>query len=264
MKTIIKVNSILFIALILLAGCSKEKEGVTPEVLDAKFEVTVSGDAPNATITINNNSTAATSYEWTFGEGASISASNEKSPTLSVEKAGGLEITLKTSDGKKEATTIKTLVIPGHSAISAFADVEFSITGGDATYGRFFSTQSGLGYKNNEVTADNGAGIDIAFNSFDGIINLFETPTASKYNIPNATHSTFVNYVTSAFDVANFDSMATDQLLDNLDLTGDLGSFPGTYKGVILFENANGKKGVIKVKDVDSKRILVDIKIQKY
>ncbi len=265
MKVVTRLNSILFLTLIFMASCSNDDEQVTlPKKLDAKFEVVVNGDAPNASITILNHSSAATNYEWTFGEGASISTSNEKSPTLTVEKAGGLEVTLKTSNASGEKTTIKTVVIPGHSPILTFTDIEFSILGGDATYGRFFSTETGLIYKNYEVTADNGSKIDIAFDSFSGFINFFETPTKAKYNIPNASISTFINSVTSEFDTTNFENMSHDELIANLDLSGVTGTFPDTYKGVVIFENSHTKKGVIKVKNIDSKRVLVDIKIQKY
>ncbi len=265
MKAIIRLNSILLVGLILMASCSKDDEQVTlPKALDAKFEITVTGDAPNATISIMNNSSAALTYEWTFGEGANKTTSNEKNPTLTLERAGDFKVTLKISDGKEEKTTIKTFVIPGHSSILTFTDVEFSILGGDATYGRFFSTETGLIYKNNEVTTENGSKIDIAFNSFNGIINYFETPSESLYNIQNATSSKFTNYITTQYDVGNFDDMIDDELLDGLDLSDDIGSFPASYKGAVIFENSMGKKGVIKVKEIDDKRVLVDIKIQKY
>ena len=264
MKAIIRLNSILLLALIFMTSCSKDDEQITSTKLEAKFEVAVTGDAPNASITITNNSTAATSYEWTFSDGGNINTSNQKSPALNIDKAGDFEVTLKISNGTEEKTITKTVAIPGNSAILTFTDIEFSILGGDATYGRFFSTETGLVYKNSEVTSDNGSKIDIAFDSFSGNINYFETPDKSKYAIPNSSPSTFINYVTSQFDITSFDDISDDELLDSLNLSGDTGSFPGSYEGAVIFENSIGKKGVIKIKNVDDRRVLVDIKVQKY
>jgi hypothetical protein len=59
--------------------------------------------------------------------------------------------------------------------------------------------------------------------------------------------------------------MDDDGLLADLTIQSDDGSFGNsTIPHTVLFELSNGKKGVVKTKEVNSERLLVDIKIQKY
>ncbi|TAE04810.1 MAG: PKD domain-containing protein, partial [Bacteroidetes bacterium] len=102
-----QIQKITLIFLLLgLFSCKKDE--VIPQPV-ADFSVTVNGQAPNATLTIVNKSTDATTYEWSFGTGASIKSSTDKEPAnITVDKAGQLSITLKASNGtKKKKKTIQ-------------------------------------------------------------------------------------------------------------------------------------------------------------
>ena len=94
----------------------------------------------------------------------------------------------------------------------------------------------------------------------------FESPTVEDYNVPNATETKVVNYEsTPTISVTDFDSMTDDSQLSGLTITGTNDSFGNSsIPGTVLFEISTGKKGVIKTKAVNSDRLLVDIKIEKY
>ena len=147
-----------------------------------------------------------------------------------------------------------------------YTDVAFSRFPGDTEYARFFSTSDGKSYKDSEVNAANGAKIDLAFASYLGMC-YFLSPKSNEISpaIPNATVTQYVQSVPSTqFSVAQFDAMTTDEPLRALTIVDDNESFGTTgYPIIVLFQNAAGKKGAIKVKAINSERLLVDIKVQK-
>lgn len=249
---------------IFLFSCSKEEESTT---LVADFDVAITGEAPNAQITITNNSTGATTYSWTLGEGASISISSDEEPsTFTVDKAGDLSIKLVVRNGSEEKELTKTVTISGYNAIVTYTDIEFGLNAGDATYGRLFSFETGQIYKDSEVDESNGSLIHLAFGSMVNTMYYFESPTVEDYNVPNATETKVVNHETTpSISVTDFDSMTDDSQLSGLEITATNDSFGNSsIPGTVLFEISTGRKGVIKTKAVNSDRILVDIKIEKY
>ncbi|MDR3236811.1 MAG: hypothetical protein LBT48_08850 [Prevotellaceae bacterium] len=147
-----------------------------------------------------------------------------------------------------------------------YTDIAFSRYAGNPTIGRFFSTSEGKSYTDDKVTAGNGAKIDLAFGSILGML-YFLSPDDKEIEpaIPGATATQYVQHVHEAqFTVAQFDAMTTDEPLRALTITDDNETFgASSYPIVILFQNAAGKKGVIKVKESNSERLLVDIKVQK-
>lgn len=250
---------------LLLFSCSKDEDETTP--LAADFTATVTGEAPNAQIGITNSSTGATTYLWTFGEGASVSTSTDENPSsITVDKAGDLTIKLVVGNGSEEKELTKTVTITGSNAIVIYTDIEFGLNAGDATYGRLFSFETGQIYKDSEIDASNGSMIHLAFGSMANTIYYFESPTVEDYNVPNATETKVVNYEsTPSISVTDFDSMTDDSQLSGLTITGTNDSFGNSsIPGTVLFEISTGKKGVIKTKAVNSDRLLVDIKIEKY
>lgn len=249
---------------LLFTSCSKDDEK-TPLVAD--FSTTLTGQAPNAQVVITNASTGETTYQWTFGTGASINTSTEKTPpTITVDKAGDFTITLKVSNGNEYKEVTKTISITGNSAIRTYTDVAFSQTSGSNTYGRFFSTTTGLIYKDNEVNATSGTSIDLAFVGSNSSAIYFASPNSTNLGItiPNATLTKIKNYQ-SGFSVSDFDSMSDDSKLQTLTVVDDgevIGSL--SFPLTVIFQNASGKKGVIKLKSINAERLLVDIKVQKY
>ena len=246
---------------IILFSCSEEEN----EPLTVDFEAEVTGKAPNAEVTFNNKSTGANSYEWTFGVGASNRASLKKEPeAITVDKAGEFSVKLIVSNGSEEKELSRTLKIEGNSAIASYKDIEFGVeSGGD--YGQFYSFKTDKIYKKSEISTG-GSKIDLAFGSMMGTMYYFNSPTDDSYDFPNATKTEIVNYQKDpSITVEQFDSMEDDGLLTDLSIQSDDDSFGNsTIPHTVLFELSNGKKGVIKTKKVNSERLLVDIKIQKY
>ncbi len=161
--------------------------------------------------------------------------------------------------GQEEETVQETLV--------TYTDVAFARSSAEVEYARFFSTSEGKSYKDSEITAGNGAKIDLAFISSVGMC-YFVSPNSNDVNpaIPGATATLYMQKVAATvFTVEQFDAMTTDELLATLTITNDDMETFGTtgYPIVLLFKNAAGKKGAIKVKSINSQRLIVDIKVQK-
>ncbi|MCF6352184.1 MAG: PKD domain-containing protein [Cyclobacteriaceae bacterium] len=254
----------------LFFACNKEE--VTPLVAD--FEVAVTGEAPNATLSITNSSTGdgLMEYLWKFSEGTDKATSELETPaTLTVDKAGDFTVTLIVGDKSGEKELSKTVNITGNNAIFNYTGLELGYDSSITTYGRFFAVETGLVYKDDEITSDNGAKISLAFGSCGSGCYFFENPAiikngSPKYNIPNATISKVTNFEnTPTISTAAFDAMADDALLSPLSITDTEDSFGlSQIPSTVLFETADGRKGVIKTNVINADRILVDIKVQKY
>ncbi len=256
------------IAAILLSSCSSDEEADEIIPLVADFEVTINGEAPNAQIMLQNNSTGANTYSWSFSQGASIESSTDETPTgVIVDKSGDLSITLTAGDGTNETQITKIVNIGGNSAINTYEDIEFAQNAGDPTIARFFSTSTGQSILDEEVNETNGPSIDLAFKGHESTFIFFESPDNlfdNSFQIPGATTTKIVNYE-SGFSIEDFDLMTDDQLLTGLAIEHDESAI-GTldFPVTVLFENSQGKKGVIKLKQVNSSSLLVDVKVQKY
>jgi PKD repeat protein len=125
--------------------------------VNADFTLAVSGQSPNAEVTITNTTTGASNYMWTFSEGAEIETSSEQNPgPITVDKTGTFEVTLVASSGNDTETVTKTIEITGEDAIIVYQDIAFARAAANATYGRFFSTETGLIYKDSEVKSTTG------------------------------------------------------------------------------------------------------------
>ncbi len=252
------------LTIVLLNACSKDDDA-TP--LTPDFEVTVTGSSPDAELTITNKSVGANTYSWTFGEGASLSSSTDKTPTsVTVDKAGDLKIKLVVGNGNELKEITKTVSVAGKNAVVTYTDIAFGLQADDETYGRLFSFEEGRIFKDSEINENNGSKIHLAFGSMANTMYYFESPTENEYNVPNATATDVINYEsTPSITIDAFDAMNDDSLLSALTIVGTEESFGNsTIPCTILFKLSSGKKGVIKAKAVNSSRLLVDIKVQKY
>lgn len=250
---------------VLFFSCSKDDDEATVVVAD--FTATVSGESPNATVTIVNNSKDASSYVWTFGEGADVSTSTESGPLeIDVDKAGDFEITLVAKNGAQEKEVTKTVSIAGFTAVETFSDIEFALNANDETYGRFFSFTTGEVYKDSEINEENGAHIHLAFGSMANTMYFFQSPNDEDFDIPGATLTKVTNYQSEpAISVEAFSTMSDNELLADLEIEDSNDSFGnGSIPGIVLFETSTGRKGAIHTKAVNSDRLLVDIKVAKY
>ena len=157
--------------------------------------------------------------------------------------------------------TVKINVTVNHALIT-YTGVEFSLTAGSSTYGRLFSFDDGKIYKDNEINATNGPKIHLAFGSMANTLYYFESPTETDYLVTGATVTKVSNYK-NPISIADFDNMTDDTKLLGLTITETNESFGNAQiPGIVLFQLASGRKGVIKTRAVNSYRLLVDIKIQ--
>lgn len=233
------------------------------------------------TITTHNTSVSATSYNWVI-EGGVPATSTEATPTVTFNTAGTYTITLEANNDKRTHTVSKSITIHPDTNIRSFTDVELAINYAHNTNvkGAFFSTTLREVFMANQVTADNGADIDIVFfglnNSFS--FNKFVSPDEANTNgftaIPNATHTKFINSQELcacgvSLTSAEFDTITDDSLLKIItETTNGLLPFDNsTVPRIVLFETHDGRKGAIKIKDFIENGtvsyIVCDIKVQK-
>jgi hypothetical protein len=259
------MKKLLFLAFasIALLSCSDDP---SEKPLEAKFEVTVTGEAPNALISIANTSVGASTYQWSFGKGFSVETSDAQIPSgVKADKTGTLDITLKVVNGSKTNEITKQVTVTGNNGVLSFTDVAFALNSTSTEFGQFFSVESGQVLKASQVTAAIAPKINLAFGSMSNTMYYFESPS-DRTEIANGSVSKVINYEsTPTITTAKFDLMADDRDLKGLTITDTNDSFPNSrIPGTVLFQIADGRKGVIKTKAVNSSRLLVDIKIQKY
>ncbi len=255
----------ILLAVLMFVSCSKKED--IPVVAD--FDAKVTGESPNAQITLANNSTGASTFKWSFDKGSADSVSTAESPAaLTVDKAGEFKIKLTVSNGAEEKSIGKIVSIPGHSAILSFNNLEFGLNAGDTQYGRYFSFETGLMYRDNSINSSNGSLIHLGFGSMNQEMYYFESPTRNDLGfitIPNATQTKVINWQQNpSISVVAFDAMQDDRLLTGLTIASTNDSFDNSLPCTILFELFTSRKGVIKAKTVNNERLLADIKIQKY
>ncbi|UCJ10020.1 hypothetical protein KTO58_12725 [Chitinophaga pendula] len=136
----------------------------------------------------------------------------------------------------------------------------------DPVNGRLFSTLSGKIYTDNAIPDTIGQHIDIAFNNFGAYSLFFTSPTDEAtlgFKIPGARTSFVLNMPDAqVFSSAWFDTLRHASALDTLKITTDQESFEAANTPhVVLFRNAAGKRGAIKVKSFNQ-QLLIDVKVQ--
>lgn len=258
---------LLFISISIFSCSKKEKEEVNPVTSD--FSVTIEGEAPNAIVIVINNSSEASFYEWELGPGLQMDSTKEQSQSkvfLKSDRAGSVDIKLKSVNGSESATQSKTIEIGGYSAVKTFKDIPFAIDKNNIHIPRFFSTEKERSYLNYEVDKTNGILIDLALSvNVNGEL-YFTSPDnpAEKFDIPSATRTAVQNSVQTELTISDFDNMISDEKIKGLKIENDNKFFDPTVPQLILFHNGYDKKGVIKITGINGERILADIKIQKY
>jgi PKD repeat protein len=238
----------------------------------ANFEVEVSGDSPNATVTLENKSSNdAESYLWIFSEGADKDSLTIKNPVINVDKAGEFTIKLKATRGSESNIFTKKVQIAGKNGVKVFKDIELAMDGTSTEYGRCFSTVTGKIYKDSEVNSANGSLIDLLFINFGNTMYFFDNPKDEANDglqIPqgqNVVVDNYPNYPDDVFTIEQFDAITDSESLESLTITNGQNSFGNSsVPCIILFQNAAGFKGAIKAKVMNSDRMMFDITVQKY
>lgn len=153
--------------------------------------------------------------------------------------------------------------------VSSYTDILFNLSDSDIEDPQYlFSTSEGVSYKESEISDANIALIDIVSFSLKSFV-AFDSPdndTNDIFNIDGASTTKF-QHTNVTLTAEEFDSIKTtdSSLLVGLTVTNDEDSISvSDYENaIILFENAAGKKGAIKVTSFNAQRILVDIKVTK-
>ncbi|SNR14556.1 PKD domain-containing protein [Tenacibaculum jejuense] len=234
-------------------------------------------------ITLNNKSTSALTYSWTF-TGGIPATSTEENPKVLFSSPGTHAIKLEASNGKETKTETKLITVIPNTNLRTFENIELgiNIAHNTNTKGAFFSSELRKTLKANEVTAENGSKIDIAFLglnssfSFNKFISPTEVATNGFVAIPNATETKIINSLENCncginFSESQFDTMVNDQPLQNLTITttsqGSLHFDATTIPRIVLFQTEDGRKGAIKIKEFvangNDSYMVCDIKIQK-
>lgn len=258
---------------------------VLPALYKADFDIVPSFDdedyeAP-LVAKLENHTSNATTHKWTASGGV-INNTADSVPTVSFANPGTYTITYEATNGKQTKTTSQTITVKPNSGLRTFPDIKLGINTAHSTIGSFFSTRLRQVIKKADVTASNGPAIDIAYFGLSASFsyNLFVSPDATQgYTlgaIPGATHTQWVNLqencnCASTLSAADFDAITNGaglQAISFTETTAANNPFNSTgLPRVVLFQNANGKKGAIRIKQMvqagQQSYIVCDIKVQK-
>ena len=247
---------------------------------EPKFE----NDDYQTPVTINfiNKSVSATSYKWTF-QGGNPSTSTEENPTVVFTGVGAHEVTLEASNDKTSQIFKSTITVQPDTNLRILTNIKLGINTAhnNNNIGAMFSTTTRQVYKANEINDQNSGLIDIVFQGLNSNLtyNKFISPDqVNNYgflSLKNAQSTIFVNSQNLCncglnFTEVQFDAMVNDTPIKALNISYSAAGeqqFGFTYPRIILFKTQDGRKGVIKIKDMvkngASSYILCDIKVQK-
>ncbi|WGK63678.1 hypothetical protein [Croceiramulus getboli] len=144
-------------------------------------------------------------------------------------------------------------------ALKAYYDVSFSLDNS----ARLFSTLTGESYAEEMVDETSGPLIDLVSITNEAFI-AFTSPDDEQddYEVPNASF-TAIQHLDSPITAAQFDNMVNGNLLAEMEVEADNESIGiSDFKDhIIVFRNAAGEQGAIKLRMLNAERLVVDIKI---
>ena len=103
-----KITLLLFTIISLLISCSDDDNTNPQEPLVLDFEISVNSDSPPAEVTITNNTTGATSYNWLFTNGTPTSSIEETPDIITYINEGEFIISLEATNGTDTESISKT------------------------------------------------------------------------------------------------------------------------------------------------------------
>jgi hypothetical protein len=153
----------------------------------------------------------------------------------------------------------------GVDSVVTFTNLQVGIAPGDADYGRVFSSYTGKVYLDDAIPDSVGKYINLALHYQASFAMYFSSADASSFDItiPGVTKTTVRNYVDSSFKVASFDTLTHASTLNKLTISADDNETidAADLPVAVFFKNANGKRGIIKVKSLADKYLTVDVKV---
>lgn len=259
---------------------------VLPALDSADFSIVPSFDdddyeAP-LTATLLNKTKSATTHQWS-SSGGTIDHPTDSIPTISFSSPGTYTVTYLAANGKQQQTVSHQIIVKPNSGLRSFKDVHLGINTAHNTVGSYFSTRlrrnfTGLDTINNEV----GGKIDIVYFGLNSLFdyNQFVSPqkttTWALPAIPAARQTNYINNLATCkcginFTEDYFKSITKGNMLDVVQMSSNQVDDPQfalpALPHIVLFINADNKKGAIiikqVVKDNDNSYIICDIKVQK-
>lgn len=258
---------------------------VLPALDTADFTIVPSFDdddyeAP-LTATLENHTVSATTHHWS-APGGVLSNAADSIPTVTFSSAGTYTITYEASNGKQTKTVTRQITVKPNTGLRTFKDVQLGINTAHTTIGSFFSTRLRQVFTKDAVNADNGPLIDLAFfglsESFS--VNLFVSPDSVQAwtfaAIPGATTTRRINSLEKCncpaqLTPSDFDAITSGSQLQSMPISENASGLSpfnsDLLPRVVLFQNAAGKKGAVKIKQFvpagKQSYIVCDIKVQK-
>lgn len=233
------------------------------------------------TANLINKTRSGLTYEWSCS-GATFGNATAENTTLHIASSGTYTVTLTAGNGQETNSFSREITIKENTNLYTVNNVKFGIKAAANTVGYSYSLSQRTIIKTNDIDETNGNSIVLLFSGLNTSFNqcFFVSPDYAEetgfYEIPNASKTYFVNKVEESsitFTSSDFDAMNNDNLLQTLDIKS-AGTTIGTpwfdntqIPRFVLFETADGVKGVIKIKafvsEGNSSYILADIKHQK-
>lgn len=140
-------------------------------------------------------------------------------------------------------------------SIYVYKDVAF--THNDSA--RFFSTSTGALYSKENVKSIKAVSETVDLISTSSIWSItFKGPSNTDSKV-----STKVQHWGVKMTNEEFDAITNKSSFDSITIKNDNTGRGIGFKGIFLFETIEGKKGAIKVRKFNLKRVLVDIKVMK-
>lgn len=266
-----KINAIRPVSLIMMflilftLSCATYETSVP---VTADFTLDVSGRAPYATVTVTNKSVGVKQYQWIYSQftadGDTMTTVPE--PRLVLDRAGIFTIKLIATNGIYSSVKTDTVTILGSNAIETFTDLEFALHAGDPMYGRLFSFSTNKMYKDAQVDTIISPLINLAFGSRGDTSFFFRSPTDTTFHLKHARVTIIDNSdPTDTLTVNDFDAIMDDAILKTLAVKDTINAFNATnVPGIVPFQLYDGRRGLIKTRELNSSRLLVDVKVQKY
>lgn len=222
-----------------------------------------------------NTSVGNISNIW-YSEGAEISNDKSKDTRIKFSKAGTYTIQLQAGNGKKTKQTSRTITIKPGKGYAYIKDAELGIFTARSNIGIFYSTLLRQTFRATDSLATIDAShIDLLFYGLNEEFNFnrFLSPDqAADIGLPPLLHASRTIVMNPVYVSAGIDFNGLDAVkLQNLQVNATNGTqddfFNEQSPKIILFENAQHKKGAILIKefihDGENSRIRVDIKVLK-
>jgi PKD repeat protein len=260
------------------------KSVLVKAALVADFDILTSFDDDDLEVPVKaqllNKTLNATQHHWAC-DGAIISQAADSLPLIQFNNPGTYTVVYTATNQKQTEVVRKTIQVKANSRLREFKNVHLGINTAHKETGSFFSTYLRKVIVKDSVNATNGPMIDLCFFGLnkDFSFNKFVSPVDVQQwtftAIPGATATTLINNQEKCncainLSPADFDLISNGNYFDNFSIPqiaeGAL-EFARTAPRIVLFRNAAGKKGAIKLKEFvdqgEDSYIICDIKVQK-